>query len=409
MNKLQHKFNTRHLIQIGITTNIYEWYEFIVFVYLSEIIGKVFFFTTTAHNALLNSFTVVATSYLARPIGSIVFGYIGDKISIEYVVRLTIILMAVPATIIGVLPSYNQMGILSTLFLIILRLIQGFAAGGEYTGSASYIYVKSTNNPHKIILCCLPIIGSMLGVILSSLIVNLLFKFLDVTEILDWGWRIPFIIGIPIFFYTIIIRRQINPGSGIVHISQNSINVFILIKAFFIAGFLEISFYILLIWMPKYHEFNLHISSRIAHNINLIALITTLVSTLFFSYIAKFINYIYILRVGIILILVSSLVIFRIQPDVRYLYLAQIFNGVSIGCMQSVIFYYIIKMFPSNIRMRGISISFTWAAAFLGGTAPLLCTYFIKQNESVIFPDFYILISGVIALILSLTKVKIIY
>src|SRR6185437_12870806 len=401
------KSSSRHLLQIGLTTNIFEWYEFIVFAYLAETMGNVFFGNKVSSIAIINTFAVFAISYFIRPIGSIFFGYIGDKYSTEKVMRYTIVLMAFPTVIIGVLPSYAQIGIISPICLILLRLIQGFAAGGELPNSASYIYNKSLQaGSNKIMLCSLPSIGSMSGALLASLVIFILYKLFNHVTIIDWAWRLPFLLGFPLLIFILYIRRSIsNLSTNAVIIPKSLPNKkywgkFVI--AFILTGFLQISFYILFVWLPSHLELSFGVSHQMSSYTNVLGMITGLVSTVFFGYLAKWICHKKLLRFGILGISISVYpILAHITDSLSATVFFQMFLGVMIGCIDGVYFYTIGKLFPDHLRNRGTSITFTCASAFLGGTSPLLCSYIIKNLHWMNFPAFYIVFFGTISLLVS--------
>ncbi len=401
------KSNARHLLQIGLTTNIFEWYEFIVFAYLAVPMGDVFFGTKVSSIAIINTFAVFAISYFIRPIGSIFFGYIADKYSTEKVIKYTIVLMAFPTVIIGLLPSYASIGIISPICLILLRLVQGFAAGGELPNSASYIYNKSLQGPNRIILCSLPSIGSMSGALLASLIIYILYKLFDHMTIINWAWRLPFLLGFPLLAFIMYIRQGISnviTNKPIVPTTiPNKKHWSKFVIAFILTGFLQISFYILFVWLPSHLETTFGISHQIASLSNVLGMVTGLLSTLFFGYLANWVSYKKLLRFGILGIAISVYpILAHITYNLPAIILLQMLLGVMIGCIDGVYFYTIGKLFPDHIRNRGTSISFTCASAFLGGTSPLLCSYVIKNFQWMNFPAFYIVFFGVISLVASL-------
>lgn len=138
--------HTRKLLRIGVVANIFEWYEFTIFGFLAPLLGELFFKSTRPIISLIQSFSVFSLSYVARPLGSLFFGLMGDRIGRVASVRLSLILMSVPTFLIGLVPTYDQVGILAITSLVILRLIQGFAAGGELPGIALCFFSNVFNS-----------------------------------------------------------------------------------------------------------------------------------------------------------------------------------------------------------------------------------------------------------------------
>lgn len=356
---------------------------------------------------LVYSFIVFTISYLVRPLGSVFWGYIGDRYSPQTVIKYTVLMMAIPTVLIGIIPGYKQIGILSPVFLILLRLIQGIAAGGEIATTASYIYENSALRLNKTLLCALPSIGSMLGSLLASSISYLLYKLLDSSIIMEWGWRIPFLLGFPLFIIVMQIRRGFKVPQNKEYKEEFTLSGNPYIKQFVtavvITAFLQIAFYLLFVWFPSYSELVIKVSHNVALSSNIIALIVAIISTAYFAYMAKYLSHKSLLRAGIagISILVIPVFIFGIKsPWLVYIY--QMAFGIFIGCIDAVFFYNITKLFPPHIRNRGVSIAFTCASAYFGGTAPLVCTYMITHFNFNWFPAAYIIFFGALAFLFTL-------
>lgn len=141
---LQPVMDKRSLIA-GFSGNILEWYDFTVYGFFATIIGAQFFPDEDKVVQLISAFGIFAAGYLMRPIGGVIFGHIGDKQGRKKALLMSILLMAVPTTLIGFLPTYASIGWYSALLLVILRLLQGLSVGGEFTGSISFLVEKAPN------------------------------------------------------------------------------------------------------------------------------------------------------------------------------------------------------------------------------------------------------------------------
>lgn len=158
---------TQSLLKVSLVANIFEWYEFSIYSYLATTFGQLFFKSTHPTIALIQSFALFASSYFMRPIGALFFGTLGDKTSPNNALHYSLVIMATPTVLIGLLPTYDQIGSLATLSLIILRLVQGFGAGGELPVSGCWIFEQSSIQKRGI-LCSTTIVGASAGVLLSS-------------------------------------------------------------------------------------------------------------------------------------------------------------------------------------------------------------------------------------------------
>ncbi|MFI3131128.1 MFS transporter, partial [Mammaliicoccus sciuri] len=190
--------------------NAMEWFDFGLYSYLAIIISKNFF--TSVENdelKLVFTFATFAIAFLMRPLGGIIFGRIGDKLGRKTVLTTTIVLMAASTLLIGLLPTYDQIGIWAPVLLLIARIIQGFSTGGEYAGAMVYIAESSPDNRRSALGSGLEI-GTLGGYILASLLASGLFIGLSDAQMQAWGWRIPFILGAPLGLVGLYLRRHLD-------------------------------------------------------------------------------------------------------------------------------------------------------------------------------------------------------
>ncbi|MCK5708896.1 MAG: MFS transporter, partial [Deltaproteobacteria bacterium] len=138
MSKSIHEHHFKRTVA-GVIGNVLEWYDFAVFGYFAPIIASQFFPEDDPVAGLINAFGVFAAGYLMRPLGGVVFGYIGDKLGRKRALGMSVMLMVIPTTLLGLLPTHAQVGIVAPIMLLILRLVQGFSVGGELIGSISYL------------------------------------------------------------------------------------------------------------------------------------------------------------------------------------------------------------------------------------------------------------------------------
>jgi MHS family proline/betaine transporter-like MFS transporter len=133
----------RRAIIAGIAGNVMEWYDFSVYGYFATVIGRHFFPTQDATSSLIAAFGVFAAGFMMRPLGSLIFGHIGDRLGRKLALTTSVMVMAVPTFLIGLLPTYRQIGLLAPVLLVLLRLVQGLSVGGEYTTSSIFLVEQS--------------------------------------------------------------------------------------------------------------------------------------------------------------------------------------------------------------------------------------------------------------------------
>ena len=208
----KHKINTvdinqakKSVFATGIG-NAMEWFDFALYSYLAVIISKNFFSQVENDEIkLIFTFATFAIAFLLRPVGGIVFGKIGDKYGRKVVLTSTIILMAISTFIIGILPTYDQIGIWAPIILLLARIMQGFSVGGEYAGAMVYIAESSPDNK-RIRLGSGLELGTLSGYIFASVLITIMFWLIPSESMQSWGWRIPFFVSIPIGLFGLYLR-----------------------------------------------------------------------------------------------------------------------------------------------------------------------------------------------------------
>ena len=203
----------RRAIIAGIAGNVMEWYDFSVYGYFASSIGRHFFPAQDAVSSLIAAFGVFAAGFLMRPLGSLLFGHIGDKMGRKAALTASVALMAIPTFLIGVLPSYQQIGVTASVLLVLMRLLQGVSVGGEYTISSIFLVEHSAVGKRGFFGSFVEV-GSCSGVLLGSALSGLVTTVLDRAMVDSWGWRIPFLLGLTVGIVGLYIRRHVTEESA---------------------------------------------------------------------------------------------------------------------------------------------------------------------------------------------------
>lgn len=188
--------------------NTMEWFDIGVYGYLAVTMGAVFLSEADPSSQLLFSLGVFAATFIARPLGGMIFGRIGDRIGRQKTLAATLIMMAASTFIIGLLPGYAQIGMAAPVLLIIMKLIQGFSTGGEYAGATTFVTEYAPDKRRGFLASILDL-GSYMGFALGALTVSILQLTLSQETMLDWGWRIPFLVAGPLGAIAIYFRLKI--------------------------------------------------------------------------------------------------------------------------------------------------------------------------------------------------------
>ena len=172
-----------------------EFYDFIIFVFFAAVVGALFFPADIPEwLRQVQTFGIFAAGYLARPLGGIVMAHFGDLVGRKKMFTLSILLMAVPTLAIGLLPTYESMGIIAPLLLLLMRILQGAAIGGEVPGA--WVFVAEHVPVRRIGIACGTLTaGLTIGILLGSVVATIINTSMTQQAVHDWGWRIPFLLG----------------------------------------------------------------------------------------------------------------------------------------------------------------------------------------------------------------------
>src|SRR5919205_97270 len=191
-----------------IVGNTMEWYDVGVFGYLITTMGPVFLPEADKTVQTLFLLGTFAATFIARPLGGVVFGWLGDKVGRQKVLAATLMLMAASTFAVGLLPGYAQIGMWAAALLVVLKLVQGFSTGGEYAGATTFVSEYSPDKRRGFFASFLDM-GSYLGFALGAALVSVLQLTLGQAAMEDWGWRLPFLIAGPLGLIAVYFRSKI--------------------------------------------------------------------------------------------------------------------------------------------------------------------------------------------------------
>lgn len=388
----------RLLVLIG---NLLEFYDLGVFGSLSIIITPLYFRCDDAVSSLLASAGVFAIGFCMRPIGALIFGYIGDKFGRKVCLSRTILLMAIPTTVISVLPTYDQIGFAAPVILILCRLFQGVCTGGEYNNAA--IYLLENVEPHKNgLLSGLTVASSILGFFFASVVASLVIAFPEHTS---WSWRLPFLLGAfigVIGFYLrksqmkeIDLYKMQAQKNTLKEFFANRKSILVTLCIGWLAGTLSLS---LVGYMPSYLTSILHLSAPEASFINNIGLGVYIVFLVIFGFLSDHWGYGRMMMWGACLAALLSYPLFYLL-SAGFVYLGQIGLALLAALFLAPMHAYMLRLFPPSFRCRGISTAFSMGIGMLGGTAPFISALLLKIIEINEAPAFYYIISGLVGLL----------
>eukprot|EP00750_Incisomonas_marina_P027431 INCI6190.5.p1 GENE.INCI6190.5~~INCI6190.5.p1 ORF type:complete len:374 (-),score=45.79 INCI6190.5:1196-2167(-) len=237
--------------------NVLEWFDFSVFGYMTSFLSEAFFPSVDPVAATMSTFTVFAGAFLMRPVGGLIFGHIGDTIGRKRALLSSIILMAIATTAMACLPTYEQAGIAAPVLLTIVRLLQGVSIGGQLVGTFVHA-VETAPADEKVRRGAYTFAAASVGTCLGSAMAATLEAVLDHESLIQWGWRIPFGLGLFVGIFTIVFRDRIHEPKAIAVKIKNPIKVAfsqhcgLMVKIMAVIGFNGASFYFIVIWLSTF-------------------------------------------------------------------------------------------------------------------------------------------------------------
>jgi MFS family permease len=199
----------RRVIFASSLGTVFEWYDFYIYATLAPFFADTFYPPGNYTTALLASFATYAAGFLVRPFGALVFGRIGDLVGRKYTFLVTILVMGLSTALTGVLPKYATIGMLSPTLLVLLRLAQGLALGGEYGGAATYVAEHAPHEKRGLNTSFIQTTAT-LGFFLSLIVIGACRSEMEPATFKDWGWRIPFLISLILLVVSVYIRLKLN-------------------------------------------------------------------------------------------------------------------------------------------------------------------------------------------------------
>ncbi|HEV2281750.1 MAG TPA: MFS transporter [bacterium] len=406
-------------IAAGAVGTIIEWYDFAVYAYFASFLGTNFFPSTVPHRSLLLSFAVFGVGFFMRPVGGFVFGHFGDKIGRRNALAATIILMGVATFLVGVLPTYAQIGILAPVLLVVLRLFQGFSAGGEWAGAAAFLVEYAPRQRRGYIGSWQQVsVGG--GFLLGSAIATLLTSVMSPAALAGWGWRIPFLSGLVMAAIGLYLRLAIEEtpmfralqktgeiaAAPLAEAFGKHWKRLLIVIGFTVSG--TVAYYVFLVYFPTYVATVLKLPLRTASTINTIGLIVFLIMVPLLGILSDRIGRRPILLAHGAAAIILPIPIFLLMGSRSFgaILIAQIV-GVFIQALFSgacVAAY--VEMFPTRVRYTSISVPYNLTVAAFGGTAPFIATYLVTTTKNNLSFTYYLIAAGIISFLTYLLAVK---
>lgn len=397
--------------------NFVEWFDYASYGYLATIVAAVFFPKSNAATGLLAAYAVFAISFIVRPIGGVVWGHFGDKVGRRKALSLSILIMSCSTFLIAFLPTYAQVGMTAPLLLLIVRVVQGFSASGEYAGASAFLAEYAPEGKRGFYTSIVPA-STAAGLLFGSILVAVMHAVLSSQQLQDFGWRLPFLLAAPFGLVGRYIRVRLEDTpkfkalEGAHHIAQAPASELLsrhrgkMLIAFGVTCLNAVAFYLVLSYMPTYLSTEMGMGetdSFIAATISL----------------AAYIGFIFLMgslsdRVGRKTMLIGASIMFAVLTVPLFkglvgasfvtIVLIQVAFGALLTMNDGTLPCFLSEIFPTRVRYSGFALTFNAANALFGGTAPLVATWLIGVTGSKLAPAWYLVGAAGVALIAMLAS-----
>lgn len=406
--------NTKNIVRSVISSsigNVLEWYLYALYAYFSTVISALFFPTEDHFVSIILTFSTFAVGLAARPLGGILFGYIGDRYSRKRTLTMTILMMSIPTLLIGMLPTYQQIGIAAPLILIILRIIQGVALGGEFGVSCTYLY-ESVPEEKRGLFGNLALTGVGMGLVLSACTIFIVESLATQEEVYAYAWRIPFFISVVGSLLGFYMRKTLLESPDFVEVKQKNKLVTNPLKELFtnhkatllrlFAIFLttQISFFVVFIFGKTMMIDFLHFDARTAGFFNLMTMVSYTIATVVFGFLSDRINKRYIILAGALGIFLSvTPFIHSLESGVSStIFMMSLLLGMFIGMTEGTLNPIVAESFPVNIRATSVAFCWNFTAIAFGGVAPIISMWLIQNAGGVETVAYYLMCACIVTI-----------
>lgn len=404
---------------IGVTLgNMVEWFDFALYSSLAGIIGKTFFHDDNPTTQLMAIYATFAAGFLIRPLGSLVFGPIGDKHGRRTALSLSISLMAIATLAIAFIPSYASIGVFAPMLLILMRLLQGLSTGGEYGGSCTFIAEHAPDKRRSFFTSWLEF-GNISGFLLGGAVVSVLTLTLGEQAMGEWGWRVPFAIGGLLGLIALYLRLGLEETPVFKEIQKNEalqktapgektrlFSLMIsewpqLLKCMGLVTVFNVTYYIVLGYIPGYMENVLGYSNSFAQSLGLAATLFMLLLIPLSGQLADRLGRNRLIICGCVLLVLMAFPCFMLlhTGQLGFLFAALITLTLAQLCFEGAMPATLTSLFSARVRYSALAISYNVAVSLFGGTAPLINTWLISTTGNQMVPAWYLIFGAVIGLI----------
>lgn len=399
--------------------NAMEWFDFGVYGFVAYALGQIFFPEASPGIQMIAALATFSVPFLIRPLGGLFFGRLGDKLGRQKVLSITIIIMAVSTFCIGLIPSYASIGIWAPILLLVAKLAQGFSVGGEYSGAAIFVAEYSPDRKRGFMGSWLDF-GSIAGFVLGAGLVVLISSIVSEQNFLDWGWRIPFFLAAPLGIIGLYLRHALEetpifqqhvdkmekddrdalqsaPKVSFRYIAKTQWRSLLSCVGLVIAT--NVTYYMLLTYMPSYLSHNLHYSED--HGVLII--IAIMIGMLFVQPVVglmsdKFGRKPFVIggSIGLFVLAIPCFILIN-SNVIGLIFVGLLLLAIMLNAFTGVMASTLPAMFPTQIRYSALAISFN-ISVLIAGLTPTVAAWLVESTNNLYMPAYYLMVIAVVGL-----------
>lgn len=390
--------------------SVVEWFDVAVYAYLATTIAKVFFPSSDPAAQLMSTLALFGIAFLVRPLGGIFFGHLGDKIGRQKTLAWVLLLVSAATVLIGLVPGYGTIGVAAPIALAVLRLLQGFSAGGEMGGASAFVAEHAPARRRGFLVSWVEM-GCILGFLLGSVVVLVLGLLTTDAQMVAWGWRIPFLMAAPLGIVGLYIRNRLEEtpeftalqqtrqvsGNPLLETVTKHWRAILRVAAYSL--FQNAALYVILTFIPTHLKSNLGQDANLSTGAAVAAMVAICVLIPFWGALSDRVGRKVVLASSCVLMLIFAYPLFVLMSlggtasVIAYLLLGiilSIFLGVTLTAMN--------EMFSARVRMGGFSIGYNLSVSLFGGTAPYMMQALVTNTHNVASPAFYLMAAALVTL-----------
>jgi MHS family proline/betaine transporter-like MFS transporter len=405
----------RKVILAAGTGHFVEWFDFGLYGTLATVISLNFFQQGDPQAALLSAFAVFGAGFVMRPLGGLFWGSLGDRVGRKSTLATVILVTSGATVVMGILPTYGMIGIWAPLLLVLVRLVQGFAAGGESSGATTLLAEYAPSNRRGFVTSFVDVFGFAAFVVGAGLVL-LFTATLGSDALNEWGWRVLFLLALPLGLVGVYLRLKLEDTPEFQAVKQKGEVAKAPLRTslrtswralLFCVGFVVIKavgHWILQTFMPSYLQTTLGFSQPLSYAATVIGLLVIAVLVPFMGLLSDRIGRKPVMIAGCAGFILLTYPALMLMSGGNFLgaTVAMILLGIFMAAYDGASSAAMAELFPTNIRYGSMAIAYNLSVAVFGGITPLLATFLIGATGNSFAPAFYVMAAAAISLVVVL-------